>query len=475
MQKILSFWNGGMWRLVIMWTVSIWIVTFATACSSGVELSQSVPTSTNNPLATVSSVNAEIGVEVTSAFTSTSVNSPTPLATERPFTKTPLSTPTPTSTPPPLAVETVLPPVLPIESSEKYMLIGIDRLWHPDLARASESLEDMSFSKQPWSPDGRQLAAILRTRDSDSGVVVKEELALLDLNTEELIPLENTTFASSRFLSSSAIPFFPIWSPGGRYLLYAFSIEGDQASYQMVLYDLVTRQETLLSSPVRLHSLAGWSFDSQQIAYLRWSLPEEGEGKTVLEIMDIPTQTVHQMRQPADISIALAHWSPIDHHLALYIGGVDEESTLTTYGYDEIYLLDTKNEIFEQLKAPSTREDEYYGNPPNQGYIVHNTPWSPDGQSIIYSDRGLLCSLVIASRQETCFTEVDEQLSQLDAVGGVYPTWSPNGEWIGFVMKLDSVHCSPVAVIRPDGSDLRFTDVEAGDCSLFGPIWSPAK
>jgi hypothetical protein len=331
----------------------------------------------------------------------------------------------------------------------------------------------MSFSEQPWSPDGRQLAAFFRIKTE----TWQRHLVLINAETGELKYLENAADITPRLASTNASASVPIWSPDGRYLLYAINTEEDQYFYQIAIYDLMLEQVVYLSSPMRLINLSGWSYDSQQIAYIRWDEPlTPAESTPLLEVMDVPSQAIQQVEQSPGHYFKQVFWSPTGRQLVAYIGGVDWYESLTTYGYEGIYLIDIENGSFEELKGPGIREDvhDYYSNPDASTYLVNGTPWSPDGQNIIYSDSGLLCSLVIASRQETCFSALNEQLIQLGAVGAGYPQWSPTGEWIGFVMKIENQHCSPVAAVRPDGSDLRFTDLER-DCALFGPVWSPAR
>lgn len=456
-------------RILLKWMLSAYFGVLTFGCSPSGGTSHPATVSVDP---TITSSNTYIPIETNSPFTSTRVIWVTPPPSpESVATQKSTFTPVTNFAPSPIPTKALLPIPFPIGDTLNYMLLGSDRLWHPEQIRASQDLEDMVFSLQPWSADGRQLVTFLRTEDS----VAKRALALLTLETGELTFLENAQFVSSRFLSSNAQFWPPIWSPDGQYLLYAISTEEDQYFYQIAIYDLLVQEEVFLSPPLRLISLSGWSFDSQQIAYIRWSDPlTEAESKPVLEIMDISSYTIEQLEQSTALSYEMAHWSPTSKRLVLYIGGVSWHDPLTTYAYDEIYLVDSQSRSFEQLKGPSTREDEYYESD-NPAYFVHGTPWALDGKSIIYSDRGLLCSLEIVSQQETCFIALDEQLIQLGAVGVEYPGWSPNGEWVGFVMKLDSVFCSPVAVIKPDGSDLRFTSLETGDCSLFGPVWSPIK
>ena len=47
-------------------------------------------------------------------------------------------------------------------------------------------------------------------------------------------------------------------------------------------------------------------------------------------------------------------------------------------------------------------------------------------------------------------------LSECCMLGYSAPTWSPDGEWITFGVRIENAADSGVILIRPDGSDLRY-------------------
>lgn len=373
-----------------------------------------------------------------------------PTPTERPIMPTEIPRPSPTATPDRTPYQ--------IEDSSSYMAMA-SVLWHPNDLRTTMELP-IEIGNQPWSPDGRQLVGWSREQKS---------LAILTLDTGELSLVENTSAWYDR----------PFWSPNGRFLSYLSPIEvSGLRGYQIGIYDLEAQKEMLIGEQLEVLdwiALAGWSPDSTRVALIKWATTL-GERVPVLEVIDIDTLVTQQFTSPEGTFFEGATWSPIHDKLLVY-GNSSTSGVLfidlETYAYNEIYLIDLSNGAVEQLKEPSTRLSDYYAGGP--GYFINNSPWSPDGEQIIYGDRGVICYMTLESRAETCLTDFAQATTEMGFVGSEYPSWSPTGEWIGFIFKLESIQCSPIAAIHSDGSDLRITNAQVGDCSVFGPIWSPRK
>lgn len=329
-------------------------------------------------------------------------------------------------------------------------MVLLDSLWHPDNARATKDL-DICLGVQPWSPDGRLLSGW--SPDSQG-------LSLVTLATGDLTLLETTACTGC----------VPSWSPDGRYLTYySYVNRPGSRPLKLALYDLEAQEESFLSKPIddlKLIDLIGWSFDSNRVAYTEWITSAEGVLVTSVQIVDIHTKADTQLVGSSSESFLQGCWSPSQDQILL-LGEPGLPPGIPSGGQEmyvqsTIYLYDLRTNQVEEIKGPS-------------GLYVNGRPWSPDGNKIIYSDQGVICTLTIDTQEEGCPTEISEAVAETGSVGAFYPTWSPSGEWIAFVLKFDSQYCSPLAVIRPDGSDLRFTDAESGDCSVSGPVWSPRQ
>jgi Tol biopolymer transport system component len=397
------------------------------------------------------------------------VAKPTSIPPSATITLQPTSTATPqstrTATPIPTATEHPATEIA-VNTAGNMLLPGNGLVWRLGSSHAMELAARTLYSVQAWSPDGTQLAGWSQEYDAPT---------IVTFETGEVTLLDNISPGASGA---------PAWSPDGRYLLYSVAIDDPNAEDEIryyALYDLQTHQEQLFSKPIDpgVFSGLGWSYDSRRIAYMSWLTPPDnsGENETVIKVVDVFTGDERQFSSPAPVWFLAGSWSPTDNKIVLFANektpsGPGEGQT--HYAYDEIYLLDVDTGNIEHLQGPGSRPAtaDYGG---LVDYFLNRIPWSPDGRKIIYGDRGTICYLTISSREETCLPGVNEAIAQIGAVGGNYPSWSPDGEWIGFILKFESQYCSPVAAIKADGSDFQFTDLDTkiGGCTLFGPIWSP--
>jgi Tol biopolymer transport system component len=321
----------------------------------------------------------------------------------------------------------------------------------------SEPFDKMSFSRAPWSPDGTHLAMRLLTHNG---------LAVLSIIDGSIVFLDETHPNSDA----------PLWSPDGRYLLFRTETINSQTPPRIAVYGLesgVIERETL---PVELISLVGWSPDSSKVAMIRWNKENEMNGQVpVLEVLDLASGIAKVYQNPGKNFWVDGSWSPREDKLVLF--GVDPdmgipEPGFLVYSYRSIDLIDLDTGLVNLLLVGGTHDDEV-NNSELPSLYINKMPWSPDGESIIYSDLGKVCYLDISSISVLCPDDLNSILLSTGAVGVDYPSWSPSGEWIGFVLSLPDTYGGPIAVIRPDGSDLRFTDQSSGEITLFGPVWSP--
>lgn len=413
---------------------------------------------TGGPVTTVSPTNLPMASQ-----TPTPMLSPTPLSSAmNTATATPLPTPEPTATSKPTPSPV---PMLRIEDTRNYMYFPSNGLfWHPDLTKAIERPPDMRFSSRPWSPDG-------------------ERLALRLLADESVASLRLADGTISDFEDIAPNAGIPLWSPDGRYLLYGTVSETDHRLWSYEVFDLKLQDVVLQTDPAMIYDGLGWSFDSRKIAYVRVENFEDDSERTLtLVILDVPSAQTQTYPSPQDRLWVSGSWSPTAHRLLLFENdpalGVPEPG-FPLIVHRGIHLLDLETGRIEVLKEESTHSNEGYRESSAEGQLpglyINDMPWLPDGERIIYSDRGFICYLEVTMVTEDCPDALNSAIMQNGAIGGEYPSVSPTEEWIGFILSFPSQHGGPLAVIRPDGSDLRHTYLEEAKTSVLGPIWSPKR
>lgn len=356
-------------------------------------------------------------------------------------TPAPSPTPIPATVTPTEAASPISTPASIDPSAHNDMLAIGSKLWIvPEPDTVVDLPLDVGARNQPWSPDGHSLAGWDRQN---------QELVILDLEEWSMAPVPNST-------ASYSVPY---WSPDGARLLYA--IPGTTPTLStVVVYDLDTQAETTVAEDVELLSLSGWSHDSQEIGFV---YANGGQG-TTLEVVNIESAEYVTLTLP-DSNIEAASWSPVSKQLLLYAtpGDAFYNPALPIYLHRELYLASSPTGDVIRLAGDSTDNNAYY---------IHNSPWTPDGQSIVYSNGGTICFLELSTGEESCPSELNEKITTTGALGAHYPGWSPDGQWLAFILKYESQQCSPFAVAPADGSALYYTDSQTGACSVFGPVWS---
>jgi Tol biopolymer transport system component len=448
--------TGYFYIIVILMLINI----IGTSCTPSEE---DMPMTDNSQ--TISSISPTAAETPTIVrVTNIPTNTPEHTATLSPtvtLTVMPTTTETATSFPSlPSMTPTVIRPAVQVTDSTNHMVVG-DKMWHPDNVRMTEELP-IETGEFPWSPNGEQLVGL----DSEGSFTI------LTLQTGELTTLENVTSSNTSAM----------WSPDGQHLLYLANADnGEKPGWQLAVFDLKNQRESLITEPFAAQdyvSVVGWSHDSMKVAYIQWE-PSiiDAEANTVLKIIDIETHETQEFSVPPPVSILSGSWSPVHDQIVAY--GYDtvqlgRPEGGPPYAYNTVYIIDFETKSIETLieARGEDAEPSYYSNRSVKLYIS-NMPWSPDGKSVIYSDQGVICYFTIDSREETCLPELTETIAQTGAVGGEYPSWSPTGDWLGFVLRFDSLFCSPLAAIRSVDAELRYTEVDAGDCSVFWGFWSP--
>jgi Tol biopolymer transport system component len=93
-------------------------------------------------------------------------------------------------------------------------------------------------------------------------------------------------------------------------------------------------------------------------------------------------------------------------------------------------------------------------------------PWSPDGQSIVYTAYGLTNSYIASLNADG---SGHTALAQVEGSDEGFPDWSPDGQRIAFTSRRDGNN--EIYLMNADGSNpVRLTDNPMDD---FAPSWSP--
>jgi Tol biopolymer transport system component len=115
--------------------------------------------------------------------------------------------------------------------------------------------------------------------------------------------------------------------------------------------------------------------------------------------------------------------------------------------------------------------------PESSGRDDRHPAWSPDGQTIAF-DRGYPPTLWLMNGDGSNKHPLRRASHRCD--GAEWPDWSPDGQWIAFVRDCKPPagggieHWRDIALIRPDGSDLRrLTHASARAWANDSPAWSP--
>jgi len=329
----------------------------------------------------------------------------------------------------------------------------------PATAAASQQLVFM------WAADGHV---------GPAGPDVDYEIALINLDGTGFEQLTN----------DGKQKFLPHFSPDGTKLLYTKFIAGGMGSPQAVteiaVFDLASRQETLVTSGGD-NGYGTWSPDGSRIAYLRGArLGAAATEPTTLVTIDAdganPQTVGGASGEPDDWVWGDIAWSQEDW--ILFVVGQTVDGSFCNSRVDEI-----RPDGSDRTQVTDGGPD---CTPPGKEAIGDADPgWSSDGQTIYSSyglaavPAGLPASSLVTERKLQAFSsdrwvadkpETDLSLpSEPACVEGV-PKGSPDGQQILlFRMCYDNGAASTPGVYVTDtaGSYRRFV------VSGFGPDWNP--
>lgn len=295
-------------------------------------------------------------------------------------------------------------------------------------------MDDEGYGMPSWSPDGRRIAAIA---DSSSG----HPIVIIDMetNTVETVDVPPGNYSDIH------------WRPNGDGVVFAgfdhgrdpVHPDGSEVGFlnsQLYAANLDTLESWRLTEDDLTNYVGvGWSPERDRIAYSNddglWIANADG------------SDPVHVS---GDLRIAQrAVWSP-DGSSVAFVGYPDE--------FPGIYVVNADGSN-RRRAVPD-------------GFESSIPVWSPDGAALAIShyDRGR------ATTELYVLDVVSGDLRKLaEPDGGIYPAWSPDGEWIAYVTQymrgesLGPTHLSVVNVEDPDPE----TIVRDVAFSWF-PEWRPS-
>jgi len=101
--------------------------------------------------------------------------------------------------------------------------------------------------------------------------------------------------------------------------------------------------------------------------------------------------------------------------------------------------------------------------------------WSPDGRYLVYSGHHRKSAGRVISGIYVHDIDTGERRLITEDRVAMDPAWSPDGQWIAFVSISDNGDEHHLAVMRPDGTDIRVLTGQPGmpEAAGYAPVWSP--
>jgi len=226
---------------------------------------------------------------------------------------------------------------------------------------------------------------------------------------------------------------FAAFSPGGPQDAFAFS-----STNGLWLWSNETAQQI----DDRSMSLLDWSQNGQLLAYVVW-WPSDAKG---IWLYDASTDSRTQLT-PVEGAIYGMEWSPTGNTLG-YVQALPAE----------IHLRDLTDGSTDIVKA-----------------FAEGFSWAPDGNRVIYDNKGSLARYDLASKSSQTLVRADENAGTSSP--GVYrPSWSPRGDLIAGVLRQENVE-QPVLIDPLSANQIPASDLVQRALGITAPHidvrWSP--
>lgn len=299
-----------------------------------------------------------------------------------------------------------------------------------------------------WSPDGRQLAYInLGDNDGDGEITLEDGtlLRVIDLESGE-----GRTLA--RF---SGLAFALHWAPQGDRLLLG-TVEDTDGNGELepgtdhgVLraISVGSSQAVILTSEAVPFYQISWSPDAEQVAFATGPQP-----------FSLCTTSSHGGRPQClieGVGQAVA-WNPDGQRITY---------ARTSFMGTELVTVPVETSA-EATPEPTSLLDQ-----PLPAYLITSIFWAPQGDKVAYvagGSQGPKDIFILDVAQGTV-TELSTQIN--GDVGGISPTWSPDGKYLAFsAQEADENSPSDIYVATVGGGVNR---LRVGTGSSYLPAWRP--
>ena len=230
-----------------------------------------------------------------------------------------------------------------------------------------------------WSPDGNWLAGGAIIGDTYQFVVVRV--------SDGTIVYQNRS-ARILVVTTDALPYHQfVWSPNGRYIVYA--VDDEDNPDQARLVDIEARTQIVIEAANSEHYV--WSQDSKQLVYFKvesLSGTDQQGGLLNVNLYSIATQTTRLLTQIhlPNYRYGWPTWSPDDQYLSMIIGTEANALEAQERGVRDLVLIDVQSGEFSSYPIVEVIRS------------VQWIRWGQDSQRIYLSGDSEILEVIFSNR-----------------------------------------------------------------------------